>query len=62
MMEYSENLAREIGCTVLRLETHAENEPAKALYKSLGFRFAGEGDALLAGVIPEKQVFYEKKL
>lgn len=62
MMDFALNKGKEIGCIAVRLETYAGNEPAKALYKSMGFRFAGEGSVMLAGVIPEEQVFFEKKL
>lgn len=55
-------LNREQGCRVMRIDTHAENEPAKKLYRKNGFRIVGYGESLLEGLIPEKQVFLECNL
>ena len=62
MMEYAEKKAREEGFQVLRIDTCAENEPAKKLYAGLGYRCAGKQDALFMDKIPEEMIFLEKKL
>jgi ribosomal protein S18 acetylase RimI-like enzyme len=62
MVDYALKRAREMDCKVMRLDTHIENVPAAGLYKKLGFQFAGSADVLLEGLIPEKQIFFEKKL
>ena len=62
MMEYAENESKNAGFQVLRIDTYAGNEPAKGLYKSLGFRYAGKLESLFMGKIPEELVFFEKKL
>ncbi|WP_394526228.1 GNAT family N-acetyltransferase [Lacrimispora sp. JR3] len=60
MVGYALNQAKELGCKVMRLDTHAENEPAARLYKKLGFQYAGTADVLHEGLIPEKQIFFER--
>ena len=62
MVAYAKSLGREQGCRVMRIDTHAENEPAKKLYQKNGFRIVGYGESLLEGLIPEKQVFLECNL
>ncbi len=61
-VKFAEALARAMGCTVMRFDTWAGNSAAKALYTKLGYRAAGGADVMLAGVIPEEQIFFEKKL
>ena len=62
MVIYAQKKAKEMGCTVLRLDTFAGNKPAAALYKKLGFRYAGIRPTLHEGVIPEELIFFEKLL
>lgn len=62
MVCFAQEKAVQAGCTVLRIDTFLGNEPAKALYAASGFRIAGTGRMLLAGVIEEDQVYLEKKL
>ena len=62
MVQYAIEHARKMNCTAIRLDTWAGNEPAAALYQKFGFRYVGVTDVLLQGLIPEKQVFFEKKL
>lgn len=62
MVRYAIEHARNMNCTVIRLDTWAGNEPAAALYQKFGFRYVGVTDVLLQGLIPEEQVFFEKKL
>ncbi len=61
-VKFAEELAREKGCTVMRFDTWAGNEAAKALYTKLGYSTAGGAYVMLAGLIPEEQIFFEKKL
>lgn len=57
MMQYTEELIRERGFSVVRLDAFSQNEAATRLYGSLGYRHAGE-------VHFRKGLFYlmEKKL
>lgn len=59
---FAEDLARQQGCTVIRLDTYIGNEPAKAFYPKLGYRYAGKTEFLFEGVIRETLVCYEKGL
>ncbi|MDF2478862.1 MAG: family N-acetyltransferase [Sphingobacterium sp.] len=62
MVRYAMEKAKHMKCRVIRLDTFAGNEPAAALYKKLGFRYAGTTNILLQGLIPEKQIFFEKEI
>lgn len=62
MVSFAKEFAEKTGCTVIRIDTYAHNEPAKALYRKNGFRIAGYGHILLQGLIPEEQVYLEYKL
>ncbi len=59
MVEYAKRYAAEVGCTTIRIDTYAHNEPAKRLYLNNGFRIAGYGQILLQGLIEEEQVYLE---
>ncbi len=59
MVEYAKHYAAEVGCTTIRIDTYAHNEPAKRLYLNNGFRIAGYGQILLQGLIEEEQVYLE---
>lgn len=62
MVQYALEHAADMGCRVVRLDTFAGNEPAAALYKKFGFRYAGILHVMLQGLIPEEQIFFEKEL
>lgn len=62
MVDYALEKAKAMECKAMRLDTHAENEPAASLYKKFGFQYAGSADILLEGLIPEKQIFFELDL
>lgn len=62
MVEFAEKTAAEMGGKCLRLDTFVGNSPARGLYTARGFRLAGESDVVHLGLIPEKQVFFEKSL
>lgn len=62
MMEFAENEAKNDGFEVIRIDTYAGNKPARSMYESLGFRYAGKLKTLFMGEIPEELVFYEKKI
>ena len=59
MVQYAKNYAAESGCSTIRIDTYAYNEPAKKLYLKNGFRIAGYGNILLQGLIEEEQVYLE---
>lgn len=62
MVKYAKEYAGVTGCSVIRIDTYAYNEPAKKLYLKNGFRIAGYGEILLQGLIKEEQVYLECKL
>lgn len=59
MVEFAKEHARRNGCTVMRIDTYAHNEPARKFYQKNGFRIAGYGRILLQGLIEEEQVYLE---
>ena len=62
LIEFALQRAEQIGCNTVRLDTWEGNRPAAALYKKMGFRFAGAAPMLLQGTIKEQQIFFEKKV
>lgn len=62
MVAYAKEYARANGYAVIRIDTYAYNEPAKALYLKNGFQIAGYGNSLLQGLIEEEQVYLEYRL
>lgn len=62
MVRFAEEYAKKSGCTVIRIDTFAHNEPVKSLYRKNGFRIAGYGHILLQGLIPEEQVYLERRV
>lgn len=59
MVAYAKEYAAKASCTTIRLDTYAQNEPAKRLYLQSGFRIARYGRILLQGLIDEEQVYLE---
>ena len=59
---YYEQLARERGCTVLRIDTNARNERARRLYAYLGYREAAIVPTVFNGIPDVNLVLLEKKL
>ena len=59
---FAEELARAQGCKVIRLDTYEGNEPAKAFYPKLGYRFAGVTEFFFEKVIWENLYCYEKSI
>lgn len=62
MVAFAKAYAKAHGCTVIRIDTYAHNEPAKRLYQKNGFRIAGWGRIKLQGLIDEDQVYLECRL
>ena len=62
MVRFAMQLARGLGCKVLRIDTFVGNKTAASLYLKLGFRFAGVAHALLQGLISEELMFLEYNL
>ena len=62
MVAFAKEEARRRGCQVMRIDTYAYNEPAKALYQKQGFRIAGYAVWLHHGLIQEKLVYLECNL
>lgn len=59
---FAEELAKEQGCKVLRLDTYEGNEPAKAFYPKLGYRYAGITEFFFENFIWENLVCFEKSM
>ncbi len=62
MLAFYERLARDTGCTVLRLDTNATNLPARRLYVSHGYREAGIVPCTFNGIPGVQLVCLEKQL
>ncbi|WP_324674566.1 GNAT family N-acetyltransferase [Hymenobacter sp. GOD-10R] len=60
LLNKAEELAREQGLHVLRVDTNSENQATQRLFPKLGYRFAGE---ITLGFRPGLRFFcYEKRL
>ncbi len=59
---FYEELARQEGCTTLRLDTNEKNTGARALYNKLGYREAGIVPCIFNGIPDVNLVLFEKKL
>ena len=59
---YYEDLARQSGCTVVRIDTNARNEKARRLYAHLGYREAAIVPTVFNGIPGVGLVLLEKKL
>lgn len=55
-------LARENGCTVLRMDTNAKNAAARRLYQKLGYAEPDIGPCIFNGIPNVQLVLLEKKL
>lgn len=62
IIDFAKTCAAKQHCRVIRLDTYIENEPAKTLYLKKGFCVAGQADAMLENVIPEKLIMLEYKI
>lgn len=61
-LSYYEQYAREHGCSVLRIDTNARNEDARAIYAKLGYREAAILPCVFSGIPDVNLVMLEKKL
>lgn len=59
---FYEELAREMGCPYLRMDTNALNKPARRLYAHLGYREPGIVQCVFNGIPNVDLVCLEKKL
>ena len=59
---FYEELAKERGCKVLRIDTNEKNLRARALYKSIGYREAGVVPCTFNGIPNVPLVCLEKKI
>ena len=62
LVAFAEQLGREQGCTVIRLDTYEGNRPATALYTKLGYRVVGVAPFYFQNVIQENLRCFEKAL
>ena len=61
-IEYYENIARKMGCEVVRLDTNYANKVAQSFYKNLGYRHVDTVPTVFNGIEGVKLVLLEKKL
>ena len=61
-VKFYEDLARERGCEVLRIDTNARNAAARKMYKSLGYTESGIVPTVFNGIKNVDLVMLEKKL
>jgi GNAT superfamily N-acetyltransferase len=61
-VRYYEDLAREIGCRYLRMDTNERNTQARALYARLGYAEPGIVSCVFNGIPNVNLVCLEKKL
>lgn len=62
MLEFYEALAREMGCTVLRIDTNERNARARRMYAGRGWREAGVVFCCFNGIREVRLVCLEKRL
>lgn len=61
MVRFAEEEAKRRGLKAVRLDTGAQNTPAAALYRGLGFELAGTSSMAIGGVIAhDDHLFFEK--
>ena len=61
MVNFAHEFAKETGCKVIRLDTYVGNTPAQALYKKLGYEYAGTEYVYFEGKHKEL-MYFEYKL
>lgn len=59
---FYEDMARRMGCTVLRIDTNARNTTARRLYAGLGYREAGIVPCVFNGIPDVQLVCLEKRV
>lgn len=63
LIHFTEELARQQGCTAIRLDTGSQNIPAASLYKKTGFELAATSSMKVGGAIAhDGHLFFEKIL
>lgn len=62
MMAFYEQYGKDGGCQYLRLNTQAQNTPARRFYEKLGYEEAGSTGCTFHGIPDVELVFLEKKL
>ena len=61
-VRFYEDLARQAGCSELRLDTNARNTAARALYKKLGYQEIGIVPTVFNGIPDVQLLLIEKTL
>ena len=62
VLEFYEQTARDMRCTVLRIDTNFRNERARAMYRKHGYRESGVVDCDFNGIPDVQMVCLEKKV
>lgn len=61
-VNFAENFGKENGYDAIRLDTYEGNMPANAMYRKLGYHYAGNTEFFFQNFIHETLNCYEKKL
>ena len=62
VLEFYEQTARDMRCSVLRIDTNLRNERARAMYRKHGYRESGVVDCDFNGIPDVQMVCLEKKV
>lgn len=61
-VEFTEKLARELGCKTVRLDTNENNRPAESLYTKLGYQLMGRTLFFFQQVMWETLICMDKEV
>lgn len=63
MVQFAIEEGKRLSCSTIRLDTGAQNKPAAALYRKLGFELAGTTAMSIGGLIAHNNhLFFEKRI
>lgn len=63
LVKFAIDMAKNLNCKTIRLDTGSQNTPAIALYQSLGFELAGNTSMTIGGLITHNDhLFFEKAM
>lgn len=63
LVQFAIDMAKNLNCKTIRLDTGLQNTPAIALYQSFGFELAGKTSMMIGGLITHNNhLFFERKV